>query len=478
MSKQLAKQRMALAKAHRLPTVLRQFIENLQNRGKGPMKKHSYFLTACVTTVVALGALALPVKPGLANLEAAPKALIDEVWQVVDHEYVDTTFNHQDWSEVRRKYLAREYKTREAAYRGIREMLKTLADPYTRFMEPKQYESMQVETSGEFQGVGIQLSIDEQTRELTVLAPMEDTPAYTAGVKTRDVLLAIDDRPTKNLDIDQAVNLIRGKGGTIVNLKFRRDKRNFTLALKRVRIELKPVKFSMRTEGGQAIGYIRLSQFNANAARDMRQAIAKLTGDRATGFVLDLRNNPGGLLYASAEIARLWLSEGAIVSTVDRNGQRELMSANRPAATSKPLVVLVDGGSASASEILSGALQDNHRATLIGTKTFGKGLVQAVHTLSDGSGMAVTIAHYQTPSGRDINKKGIEPDYPVEIPRELAKKLQPEQLATAADPQYARAIEVLEQRIAERTDVPAPTTARSAPDASTDPSTKAAVPMP
>jgi carboxyl-terminal processing protease len=392
--------------------------------------------------------MATSVAPGLANFEDESKELIEEVWHVIDREYVDTSFNNQDWSEVRRRYLSREYKSKDAAYQGVRDMLKTLGDPYTRFMDPKQYASMQVDTSGEFQGVGIQLGIDEKTKELTVISPIEDTPAWKAGVHSRDVLLSIDGRSTQNMDIDQAVSYIRGPGGSTVDLKFRRGEEILNLALVRTRIELKPVKYSLQVDQGQRIGYIRLTQFNANAARDMREAVARLNAQNVDGFVLDLRANPGGLLYASADIARMWLSGGTIVSTVDRTGQRQVLSASRPALTDKPLVVLVDGASASASEILSGALQDHHRAVLVGTKTFGKGLVQSVHSLSDGSGMAVTIAHYQTPSGRDINKKGIEPDYRVELPKDPAKRLKLEQIGTREDLQFTRALDVLRREIA------------------------------
>lgn len=422
--------------------------------GEKLMKIRNYISPASIGTAVVLGTLIFAVGPSKADFQNGPKAIIDEVWQVVDREYVDTTFNHQDWTEVRKKYLAKNYKNPEAAYQGVRDMLKTLGDPYTRFMDPKQYQSMQVDTSGEFQGVGIQLGLDQKTKDLIVVAPIEDTPAYVAGVKPKDILLSIDGHSTKGLDLEKAVSQIRGQGGTTVTLKFRRDTQTLTFSLVRTRIELKPVKYSLRTNAGQRVGYVRLTQFSANSARDMRIALEKLNADKVDGYILDLRSNPGGLLYASAEIARFWLSEGTIVSTVDRDGQKELISANRPPLTNKPLVVLVDGGSASASEILSGALQDNHRAVLVGTKTFGKGLVQQVHPLSDGSGIAVTIAHYQTPSGRDINKKGIEPDYKVEISKEVLKNFKPEQVATMDDPQYARAFKVLTQKIAVKNGVP------------------------
>jgi carboxyl-terminal processing protease len=197
------------------------------------------------------------------------------------------------------------------------------------------------------------------------------------------------------------------------------------------------------------VGYISLRQFNANASSDMRKAIQEHLKQNVVGFVLDLRSNPGGLLYSSAEIARMWMDNATIVSTIDRKGESERLTANRQALTDKPLVVLVDDGSASASEILSGALQDNKRAVLIGTKTFGKGLVQSVHGLSDGSGMAVTIAKYYTPNGRDINQAGIIPDQVVEISKEDRERLikNRDLVGTVADPQFARALDVLSVQV-------------------------------
>jgi carboxyl-terminal processing protease len=174
---------------------------------------------------------------------------------------------------------------------------------------------------------------------------------------------------------------------------------------------------------------------------------------KVTGYILDLRSNPGGLLYGSIEIARMWLKEGTIVSTVDRIGEADKQTANKADLTDKPLVILVDGGSASASEILSGALQDNKRAVLVGTKTFGKGLVQSVRGVGNGSGLAVTIAKYFTPKGTDINKAGIEPDFKVELTEEQKQELRRDRdkIATTADPQYAKAMEVLTQQVTGKT---------------------------
>ena len=228
-------------------------------------------------------------------------------------------------------------------------------------------------------------------------------------MQPKDVITAIDGKSTRGMTTEDAVKLIRGKVGTKVVLELRRGAGEFvTVDLIRDRIELAAVDSSVNVApNGTKVGYIRLKQFNANAAKDMRNAITELSGEGVSGFVLDLRSNPGGLLMASVEIARQWLDEGVIVSSSTRDGVSDVKRASGRALTQAPLVVLVNEGSASASEILSGAIQDNNRGVVVGKKTFGKGLIQSVRGLSDGSGMTVTIAKYLTPSGRDIHQNGI-----------------------------------------------------------------------
>jgi carboxyl-terminal processing protease len=404
---------------------------------------------AAVTAVTVMGA-GLRFSQGQAFFQESPKELVDQVWQLIDRNYVDGTFNQTDWRAVRQEYLSRNYSSKQEAYTAIREMLKKLNDPYTRFMDPQEFKNMQIDTSGELTGVGIQLAQDEKTKELIVISPIEDTPAFQAGIMARDVITKINDKSTQGMDTNGAVNLIRGPAGTTVKLTIRRNGQETDYTLKRQKIEIHPVKFNVQ-QGvkGEKVGYIRLTQFSANAADEMRKAIQNLESQKVDGYVLDLRINPGGLLYASVDIARMWIDKGVIVSTVDRQGVSEQETANGTAITNKPLVVLVDGGSASASEILSGALQDDKRAVLIGSKTFGKGLVQSVRGLGDGSGLAVTIAKYLTPSGRDINHAGIHPDIEVELTDEQRKELFgiSNKIGTAGDLQYRKALEILNQRI-------------------------------
>ncbi|XZN95859.1 MAG: carboxyl-terminal processing protease CtpC [Microcoleus sp.] len=389
----------------------------------------------------------------LASFRGSPKELVDEVWQIIDKSYVDGTFNQVDWKAVRKDYLNRTYSSDEDAYKAVREMLKKLDDPYTRFMNPQEFKNMQVDTSGELTGVGIQLTQDEKTKKLVVISPIEDSPAFKAGIQAKDIISKIDGKITEGMDTNQAVNLIRGQANTEVTLTIIRNNKEIEFKLKRAKIEIHPVRHSVQKSSMGEIGYIRLNQFSANAASEMRSALQDLEKKKVTGYILDLRSNPGGLLYGSIEIARMWLQEGTIVSTVDRIGETDRQTANKKAITDKALVILVDGGSASASEILSGALQDNKRAVLVGTKTFGKGLVQSVRGVGNGSGLAVTIAKYFTPSGRDINHLGIEPDVKIELTEAQKEELRRDRdkIGTNADPQYAKALEVLTKKVTGKT---------------------------
>ena len=408
--------------------------------------------TAVAVAAVTVTGAGIHLSQGQAFFRESPKELVDEVWQLIDRHYVDATFNQVDWASVRMDYLGRSYSDREEAYDAIREMLEQLEDPYTRFMDPQEFRNMQIDTSGELTGVGIQISQDEETNKILVVAPIEDTPAFDAGVRARDVIIAIDGESTEGMDLNAAVTRIRGPVGSSVTLTMQRGEKLIDFEIERARIEIHPVRYTYQSDQSEiegAIGYIRLTQFSANAAAEMRQAIQDLEGQGVIGYILDLRSNPGGLLYSSIDIARMWLEDGNIVSTVDRQGIVDEEAANNRALTQLPLVVLVDGGSASASEILSGALQDNERAVLVGTQTFGKGLVQSVRSLPDGSGIAITVAKYLTPSGRDINKLGIEPDILVELTEEDREVLSGdrEKIGTLEDPQYSRALEELSAQI-------------------------------
>jgi carboxyl-terminal processing protease len=368
--------------------------------------------------------------------------LVSEVWRIVNHNYLDETFNHQNWATVRQKVLEKPLTDSNASYAAIGKMLKSLDDPFTRFLDPEQYRSLQVNTSGELNGVGLQIALNPETGKLEVVAPIAGSPADKAGIRPRDRILKIEGVSTKNLTLDEAATKMRGPRGSLVTLLIERDGEAETeIRLTRDRIALNPVVSELRVStGSPPIGYLRLTQFNANASTELAHAISSLEKKGADAYILDLRNNPGGLLQSGIEIARLWLDSGTIVYTVNRQGIQGSFEAFGPALTNDPLVILVNQGTASASEILAGALQDNGRAQLVGETTFGKGLIQSLFELSDGSGLAVTIAKYETPQHRDINKLGIKPDKVIS-----QDPINREQIGTEADLQYQAAVELLKK---------------------------------
>jgi carboxyl-terminal processing protease len=393
--------------------------------------------------VILTGVMVMLMSLGTSGAAAAlteDQRLLNEVWRIIDRAYVDASFNHQNWWAVREKYLKKNMPDREATYQLMREMLGLLGDPFTRVMNPEQYRSLQTSTSGELTGVGLQIALDADRNVLKVMAPIAGSPAEKAGIQPGDEILEIDGKSTVGVSLDDAAGKMRGKLGTVVILKILHDggpEREYDLV--RDRIELNPVTSELRTTEKHRIGYIRLTQFNAKAQAEVTSAITSLEKQNVDRYILDLRNNPGGLLQAGIDIAKLWIHDGPIVYTVNRQGELGSYYAEQTAVTNDPMVVLVNKGTASASEILAGALQDNQRAILIGEKTFGKGLIQSLFNLSDGSGLAVTVARYETPNHNDINKLGITPDRIVEL-----GKVAPKDIGKDSDPQYRAAIEFLE----------------------------------
>ncbi|GAB4211426.1 MAG: S41 family peptidase [Synechococcales cyanobacterium] len=365
--------------------------------------------------------------------------LVATAWALVDRAYVDAGFNGHNWWTVRQKILHQPLLDRQSTYHAIEDMLAVLDDPFTRFLDKEHYHTLQSNTSGELNGVGLQIVIDDQER-LTVIAPIEGSPAERAGLRTHDHILAIDHQPTTGLNLDEAAEKMRGKPGDPVHLQMERDRAVFEVTLVRETIPIHPVD-SKILEHPAKVAYIRLNQFNGNAVAEVETAIRQGEAQHVKGYILDLRNNPGGLLQAAIEIAQMWLDHGDIVLITDRNGIQDSISASRSALTTAPLVVLVDRGSASASEVLAGALQDNHRATLVGSRTFGKGLIQSLFDLPDGSGLAITTARYVTPSGRDIHKLGIQPDVVVERATD-SPPLNRDTITTDGDTQFQAALQL------------------------------------
>ncbi len=307
-----------------------------------------------------------------------------------------------------------EIDLKKTIHNAIKGMVADL-DPHSAFMPPDLYRELQVETKGSFGGIGIEIIVKDDV--LTVVSPIEDTPAFNAGIKTGDKIIKIEDEPTKNMSLFDAVKKMRGKPGTLIKITILRDvsKEPKSFSIKRDIIKIKSIKYKTLED---KFGYIRITQFQENTADDFKTALNKLHGETNVllGLVLDMRGNPGGLLDQAVKIADAFLDEGLIVYTEGRveNQKMQFFAKNDDATINYPTVILINSGSASASEIVAGALQDHGKAIIVGTQTFGKGTVQTIYPLSDGSGLRITTAKYYTPKHRSIQEKGITPDIVVE----------------------------------------------------------------
>jgi len=387
--------------------------------------------------------------PAITNTaQQSPKALVEEIWQTVERKYIDRTFNRQDWNAIGQRYLNRSYASYEEAYQAIGEMLRLLNDPSTVFYDPVAFKRLQVQIDN-VTGIGLQLIHNRETGAVTIITPMENTAAQKAGLFPQDIITTIDGKPADGLDLGTVVTMLQGKVGTSVTLGILRKGQPITFRVQRTKIEeIISVRYRAKgTEMGR-IGYIRLTQFDTKATQVMKAAIEALEKQNVKGYVLDLRSNPGGLLQASRDIARMWLSNGVIINSVDRDGKREQELANNRAVTQKPLVVLVDGGTANASEVLAAALQENQRALLVGKRTFGFNSIYSMRQLQNGTGFRMRTHKWLTPAGRDINRTGLNPDVVVEVSDSQRQDLFREgKIGTAAEPQFAKALEILNQKL-------------------------------
>ncbi len=343
-----------------------------------------------------------------------PQQLYDNVWKIVNTKYVDQTNNQQNWNRWRHKYDA-QIRTDEDAYVAIDTMLASLNDPYTKFLNPKEFAEETSSIKGSLKGIGVQIGVKDG--KLLVIAPIEDTPAEKAGLIAEDEIVEINGENTKGITVDKAADKIRGEEGTTVVLTIKRKNqplKKYTIARAEIIIKSVSTKIPNNVKLAPQVGYIRLSSFiSKNAKDEFLTALNKMQDKQ--GYIIDLRSNPGGLLSNAIMMSDMFIDGGVIVSTVDRDGYKDTTRATRRYITDKPLIVLINKGSASASEIFSGALKDNQRALIVGETSFGKGLVQEVNKLPNGSGMNVTIQKYLTPNGTDINKKGITPDVEVKL---------------------------------------------------------------
>ena len=318
----------------------------------------------------------------------SPVDLYDNVWRLINSKFVDQSNNQQNWAKWRHKY-DNQIRTNEDAYVAINTMVASLNDPYTKFLDPKEFADETSSIKGSLKGIGIQIGVKDG--KLMVIAPIEDTPAERAGLQADDEILEIDGVSTKGITVDKAADKIRGKEGTQVTLLVKRkDVAPKTYTITRAEIEIKSISQKLPTDMTipNDFCYIRLSSFiSRNAATEFGNILN--TNRNKKGFIIDLRSNPGGLLTNAIYISDMFLDGGTIVSTVDRDGYKETQRASAGVYTKKPVVVLINKGSASASEIFSGAMKDNHRAVIIGEQSFGKGLVQEINKLPYESGINI-----------------------------------------------------------------------------------------
>jgi len=377
--------------------------------------------------------------------------LFTEVLSIVQNQYVD------------------EVPPKDLIYSAIKGTLRGL-DPHSAFLDPESYREMQVETSGSFGGLGIEITLRDDV--LTVVAPIEGTPAYRAGLHTGDRIIKIDGLITKDMQLPDAVRRMRGKPGTKITISVLREgwtePKDFEITREQIHVQ------SVRPQDlGDGIAYVKLRQFQEQTPHDLDVALEKFAKNGMRALVLDLRNDPGGLLTAAVEVTEKFIDDGKLVVYTEgrvRNQNMRFTAHAKNGATKVPMVVLVNQGSASASEIVAGALQDWERAIIVGTQTFGKGSVQTIIPLSDGSGLRLTTAKYFTPKGRSIHGKGITPDIVVEIPKDPATKdklppLDPME-DLKKDVQLQRALDVIKtMRIIQREQAPVNPQAQARPPA-------------
>ncbi|TSC92849.1 MAG: Uncharacterized protein CEN89_431 [Candidatus Berkelbacteria bacterium Licking1014_7] len=346
---------------------------------------------------------------------------------------VDFSLYWKVWDKINEKYVA-EPDAKQSVYGAIKGMVASLKDPFSVYFTPDEAKKFFADLNGEFEGIGAELAIRDE--KLTVVSPLENSPAEKVGLKPKDIILSIDDVDASTISFDEAIAKIRGEKGSEVKLLIQRERQEpFEVKITRSTIKIDSVKSELRPD---KIMQIKIGQFSSKSDTTVKieQALKTAQEARAQGIILDLRNNPGGLLDSAINIASMFIKNGVVVIEEGKAGKREeFRSTQNQIAGDIPLVVLVNGGSASAAEILAGAIKDSGRGKIVGEKTFGKGTVQDLVELPDGSNLKITIAHWLTPKGNQIDKVGIEPDEKVENSTD--------DIQAGRDPQFNRALKIL-----------------------------------
>ena len=364
--------------------------------------------------------------------QVSPQKLFDHSWQVVKNEYYDPNFNDQYWLRWKNHYRGK-IKTLDDAKVAIESMLASLNDPYSRYLNQEEFEQQNINITSKISGIGVNIVND--SGRIRIISVIENTPAQFADLKVNDVIMAIDVKKVSGLSLGQVSNLVKGPVNTFVSIDILRDGELIKKKIIRKEISIKTVKSSV----DKNIGYIQILSFiSTSTPHEFLEALENT--DKTEGLIIDIRGNTGGLLPNAVFVTNLFIPRGKIVSIVGRNGfHKDIMAQDNNVNIEKPVIILVDGTSASASEIFSGAMKDYRRAKLVGTKTYGKGMVQKIIPMPNETGLNLTIAKYLTPKGKDINKLGINPD--VNLP------LSAENILDKKDIQMEAAKTMMEQMI-------------------------------
>lgn len=352
--------------------------------------------------------VAIDEMPDMVNKShVSSQRLFDNTWDTIQDNYFDASMNHQNWHRWKEHYRGK-IKTDEDAKVAIDTMLASLDDPYSKYMSKKEYSEQNTSISSKITGIGVNIS--SISGKIHIINVMEGTPAQFSNLLPNDIILSIDGKDISGMQLADVANLVRGPENTFVQLVILRNKDKLVKNVMRKEIKIKTVKSNIVDKN---IGYIQIASFiGSTTPNEFMEALEKTKNTK--GLIIDLRGNTGGLLPNAIFVANLFIPEGNIVSIVGRNGYKyDIFAQDTEYGINKPTVVLVDSSSASASEILSGALKDYKKATLVGTKTYGKGMVQKIIPMPNETGLNLTIAKYLTPKGTDINKKGINPDIKV-----------------------------------------------------------------
>ena len=347
------------------------------------------------------------------------KQIVLDAWTLVNEGYYDPEiFEEIQWKKIRQKTLQKQIDTTEDAYSAIENMLKPLEDPYTRVLRPKDYELLKSSNLGsEINGVGLQLGEDESTGKIKVISTLAGSPAEDAGIASGFFIETVDGQPTSGLGLANTASKLRGEKGTKVLVEIStEDGETKEIDLERRSVDLRPVRTKRLRDESHTLGYLRITQFSESVPKKIEEALQELKEKEVEGIILDLRNNSGGLVSSGIAVADSFLNERLIVETKNREGIKDSIISQKNTFFDGPMVTIVNKGTASASEILAGALQDNKRSALIGKQTYGKGLIQSLKSLNENSGIAITVASYLTPNGNNIQGRGIIPDKIIEFP--------------------------------------------------------------